>query len=153
MSREAWLIAKGTSSIRVSCSKKTSKMCRNIGIFWHWPETAISNHILDVFSEQGSRIELIPFAMSQASRNTSLDYPQHIIPRTLKIHFLRVDPPWGTPKIIFWQKNYFPIFLFILVTTLNTCWNNIKTWGGICKPYWGWVEPIHSHGITQEKDW
>ena len=31
------------------------------------------------FSEQGSRIELIPFAMSQTSHDTSLDYPQHIV--------------------------------------------------------------------------
>ena len=30
--------------------------CQNIPIFWH---------ILDVFSEQGTRIELIPFSMSQ----------------------------------------------------------------------------------------
>ena len=65
---------------------------RNIEIFWHWPKTAKFDHIFDVFSGQGNRIELIHFALSQASWDTSLDYPQHTIPRTLKIHFFMVDP-------------------------------------------------------------
>ena len=39
---------------------------------------------LDVFSGQGDRMELIPFALCQASRDTSLEYPHHIISRTLK---------------------------------------------------------------------
>ena len=44
-------------------------------------------HVLDVFSGQSDQIELIPFALSRYSRDTSLDYPQHIIPRTLKYMF------------------------------------------------------------------
>jgi hypothetical protein len=35
--------------------------------------------ILDVFSALGVSIELIPFAMRQTSRETSLNYPQHIL--------------------------------------------------------------------------
>ena len=36
-------------------------------IFWH---------VLDVFSEPGGRIELIPFALGQATQGTSLEYQQ-----------------------------------------------------------------------------
>ena len=50
-------------------------------------ECLLKWHVLDVFSALLGRIELILFAMSQASRETSLEYPQHIIPLTLKIHF------------------------------------------------------------------
>jgi hypothetical protein len=39
--------------------------------------------VLSVFSQQGERIKLIPFALCQASLDTSLEYPQHIITRTL----------------------------------------------------------------------
>jgi hypothetical protein len=46
-----------------------------IELFWRWSKTAKSNHILDVFSEQGGQIELISFALSQVSRGVSLDYP------------------------------------------------------------------------------
>ena len=36
-------------------------------------------NVLDVFSGQGDLIELIPCALCQASRDTSLEYPHHII--------------------------------------------------------------------------
>ena len=39
-------------------------------------------HILarfDVFSAPGCRIELIPFALGQATQGTSLEYPQGLI--------------------------------------------------------------------------
>ena len=42
------------------------------------PKSAKFNHILDVFSSWGGRIKLIPFALSQASGDTSLDYPQGV---------------------------------------------------------------------------
>jgi hypothetical protein len=48
--------------------------------------TLIFLPILDVFSKQGDRIEPIPFALSHASWDTSLDYPQHIITNILKFH-------------------------------------------------------------------
>ena len=50
-------------------------------------ECQLKCHILDVFSAVCGRIELILFAMYQASCDTSVEYPQHIIPTTLKIHF------------------------------------------------------------------
>jgi hypothetical protein len=55
-------------------------------IFWHLPRSVKSDNILEVFSGQGDRIELI--ALFQASLDTSLEYPQHIIPRTLKFQFV-----------------------------------------------------------------
>ena len=51
--------------------------------FWGYFETTKSDHVLEVFSGHSDRIELIPFALCQASQDTSLDYPQHIIAKTL----------------------------------------------------------------------
>ena len=66
---------------------------QNIPIFWH---------VLDVFSQQVSPIELIPFALVQTSPDTSLEYPQHNIPTTLKFHFfLDLTPLVGPLKIFF----------------------------------------------------
>ena len=68
--------------------------------------------------------KLISFAMSQAPWDTSLDYPQHVIPRMLKFHFFLGWPPLGDPQKYFSiQKNYFPMFSYILVTLLDTCCN------------------------------
>ena len=50
-------------------------------------KSAKSDHILDIFSGQGAQIELIPFALFQASPDRSSEYPQHSIQRTLKIIF------------------------------------------------------------------
>jgi hypothetical protein len=80
-----------------TCWEKTSKTCLNFGIFWRLPKSAKLDHILEVFSRQGDRIELIPFALLKASSDTSLEYPQRIILRTLKFHFFRVDPPLWDP--------------------------------------------------------
>ena len=68
-------------------------------------------HILAVFSDLRGLIELIPFAMSQASWDTSLDYPQHIIPITLKIHFFKVRPIFGVVEQarIWWNSDFFYI--------------------------------------------
>ena len=52
------------------------------------PRENVQNNILEVFSQQGGLIDLIPFVMGQASPDTSLKYPQHSIPITLKFHFL-----------------------------------------------------------------
>ena len=67
MSQDNWLNSKGISSIRSPSSEKASKMCTNIGIFWHLPTTAILDHILDVFSGLRDQIKVIPFASSHAS--------------------------------------------------------------------------------------
>ena len=50
-------------------------MCTDFAVLGHQQNIPIFQHVLDVFSGQGGRIELIPFAMSQASWDTSLDYP------------------------------------------------------------------------------
>jgi hypothetical protein len=42
---------------------------------------------LSVFSQHSGPIELIPFALVQASPDTSLEYPQHNISATLKFHY------------------------------------------------------------------
>ena len=49
-------------------------------------------HIMDVFSLLSYPIELIPFAMSQASLDTSLEYPQHGFLRNSKIEFFNSLP-------------------------------------------------------------
>jgi hypothetical protein len=129
VSQDAWNNAKGISSIRSPCPKKTSKTCINIGIFYRRPETANSDHSLDVFSGQSDRIKLIPFEFFQASWDTSLEYPQHIILKTFKFHFSGIDPPLGDPQKYFSAKTkHFPVFLSILVTTLDTCCTNLNTY-------------------------
>ena len=45
--------------------------------FWGYFETTKSDHVLEVFSGHIDQIELIPFALCQVSRDTSLEY--HII--------------------------------------------------------------------------
>ena len=94
VSGDAWPNAKGISSIGPTCWEKTSKTCQNIGIFWRLPKSAKLNHILVVFSWQGDQIELIPFALFQASSDTSLEYPQRIILRTLKFLFFVGGKKW-----------------------------------------------------------
>ena len=93
VSQDAWHIAKGISSIRAPCPEKTSKTWSYFAVSGRHLNTPIFMRFGDVFSRQGDRIELIPFALCQASWDTSLEYPQHIIARTLKFHFLGADPP------------------------------------------------------------
>jgi hypothetical protein len=50
--------------------------------FWGYFEITKSDHVLEVFSGHGDLIELIPFALCQASQYTSLEYPQQISART-----------------------------------------------------------------------
>ena len=67
--------------------------CQNIPSF---------THILDVFSGLRNRIELIPFALSQASRDTSLDYPQGVVWRQQIFTYFDATPLlWGL------EFNYF----------------------------------------------
>ena len=56
---------------------------QNMSTFWH---------IMDVFSPLSYLIELIPFEMSQASLDTSLEYPQHGFLRNSKIEFFNSLP-------------------------------------------------------------
>ena len=52
-------------------------------VFWDGiPNSRVISHVLDVFLAPCGRMELISFAMSKASCDTSLEYPQHIIPIT-----------------------------------------------------------------------
>ena len=73
----------------------------------------IFRQVLNVFSQQGGLIELIPFALGQASLDTSLEYPKHIIPRTLKSTFFRLTPLVGPLKLFFNEKKYFPLLSYI----------------------------------------
>ena len=74
-----------------------SKMWSDFDVLVHCQNIPIFLHVLDVLSGQGDRIELIFFALFQASPDTSLEYPQHIILRTLKLHFFSVDTPMWDP--------------------------------------------------------
>ena len=62
-------------------------------------------NVLDVFSGQGDLIELIPCALCQASRDTSLEYPHHIISRTLKFGPKGGQQNFGGPR-----SGTFPLF-------------------------------------------
>ena len=81
------------------------KMCR-FGSMAIYPNILA---LLDVFSIQGDQNEPIPFALCQASWDKSVEYPQHIIPRTLKFHFFGgggglTPHPWGGSKNICQSK-------------------------------------------------
>jgi hypothetical protein len=83
-----------------------------------WANTKISQyfgipifrHILDVFSQQGGPIELVPFALGQASLDTSVEYPQLFLEHRKSI-FVRVDPLVGPVKLVFNEKNEYFLFL------------------------------------------
>jgi hypothetical protein len=93
-------------------------------LFWGIHSSVCWDIPLHVFSSQGDRIELIPFALSHASWDTSLDYPQHIITSTLKFHFFWGWPPFeGAPKMFVDDKHCFLMFSYILVTTLDAFCN------------------------------
>jgi hypothetical protein len=62
-------------------ARRKRPKCGPILLFQNIP---IFMNVLDVFSGEGDQMELIPFALCQASQDTSLEYPHCIIPRTLK---------------------------------------------------------------------
>ena len=95
VSWEAWYNAKGISLIQASCAEKTPKMSLKIDIFSLTDKWAKSDHFFDVFSGQDARIELNPFALYQASQDTSLEYPHGVVCNILKINFF---------KDFFWQN-------------------------------------------------
>ena len=97
VSRGAWYNAKEISLIRASSAEKTPKMFLNIDIFSLTEKWAISDHFFDVFSGQYARIELNPFALYQASQDTSLEYPHEVVWNILKINFFKDWPPLGDP--------------------------------------------------------
>ena len=105
VSQDVWNNAKGISLIQPPWPEKMSKTCSNFAVSGHCLNITIILHVLDVFSGQGDRIDLIPFALCQASWDTSLEYPQHIIPRTLNSHFLGGWPPLEGGQQIFFGKN------------------------------------------------
>jgi hypothetical protein len=52
----------------------------------------VQSSVLDFFSALDDRIELIPFAFNQATRDTSLEYPQHNCLRNSKNEFFNGLP-------------------------------------------------------------
>ena len=62
--------AKVVSLIRSPCPEKTSKMRSNFADFGKRQNSPIFGLVLDVFSQLGGPIELIPFALGQASPDT-----------------------------------------------------------------------------------
>ena len=65
---------------------------KNVPEYWHvfssTDKWAISYYFFDVFSRQDARIELNPFAVCQASWDTSLEYPHGVVCNNLKINLL-----------------------------------------------------------------
>ena len=65
----------------------------NVWKFWvicRCPKSTKFNHILDVFSSWGGRIELNPFALIQASGDTSLDYLSFPFLYFLSVHIMYI---------------------------------------------------------------
>ena len=130
MSQDAWLNAKGISLIRPPGLEKTSKTCWNIGIFCRWPKTAKSDHILEVFLGQCCRNELIPFALSQASWDTSLEYPHGPFWWQQISKYFALCPLFGT-----WKKYFANKYIFfqlhhrggILVHKSTNCWQLVSS--------------------------
>ena len=82
---------------------------------------AIFQQFLDVFSAQDDRIYFWSFACYQASKDTSLEYPQRVFWSNLKIHFFTSGPNFvskkGVGRII--QNLFFsldPISIYIKTT-------------------------------------
>ena len=61
--------------VRILLISANSKIAQYFGTF------------VRVFSKHNGPIEPIPFALVQASSDTSLEYPQHRISVTLKFHY------------------------------------------------------------------
>ena len=104
VSQGAWYNAKRINLIWASSAEKTPKMFLNIDIFSSTDKWAISDHFFDVFSGQDDRIELNPFALYQASWDTSLKYPHGVVWNIFKWNFLMINPPWATLRTHFWGK-------------------------------------------------
>ena len=68
--------------------RKSPKTIENL-LFWQFPKFW---HILDVFSAQDDPIELKPFPLNQASRDTSLKYQQGALWSTLKCQYFSFWP-------------------------------------------------------------
>ena len=99
------------------------RKCPKRGPILLFQNIPIFMNVLDDFCRQGDRMELIPFALCQASRDTSLEYPHHIIPRTLKF-----GPKGGPTKFQGAQVRHFPPFLKISVFC-----NHLQTYKGTRK--------------------
>ena len=95
MSQEAWLNAKGIRSIRLGGPEKTSNMWSNLTVWDNCQNIPLFADILDVFSFLRNRIELISFALNQASRDTSLDYRQGYFEDISFSHILTLQPFCG----------------------------------------------------------
>ena len=93
VSRDAWFNGKGLSSIGSSCAEKTSKMCQNIGNC----RNSKFSLVLDFFSAHIDPIELKPFSLNQASRDTSLEYQQGALWSTWIFDFYPLWPPLRGP--------------------------------------------------------
>ena len=144
MSQEAWLNAKGISSIRSPSPEKTSNMWSDLAVLDKCQNIPIFVHVLDVFSGLGYRIELIPFPLSQASWDTSLDYPQGAFWRQkLSDYFDPIPLLWGlkfkhieVKKIVPMVPREDPCDEFIFISERNPKGKaftniNMETWDNV----------------------
>ena len=104
MPRVAWHNAKGISSIRQCSTEKTSKMYQNMSTFYSMCKIAISEYVLDVFSAPQCRIELIPFALCQATHR----------------HKFRVL----TRPVL--KRKFFNFILHFPMVRIKTCWTYLR---------------------------
>ena len=85
------------SSIGSMCAEKKAKNHWKFAVLTSVRKWPIFLHILDVFSAQDDPIELKPFSLNQASRDTSLEYQQGILWSTLKFQYFWLWPPLRGP--------------------------------------------------------
>ena len=89
-------------------------MWSNFALLDHGQNFPNFQHVLDVFSKADGRIELIPFALSQASCDTSLDYPQRVFWRQIFFNYSAPIPLlWEPEKNDFSEKTTFLIDLIV----------------------------------------
>jgi hypothetical protein len=89
-----------------SAAEKTSKVYRHMSKFCLIRKMAISERVLNVFSEPGHRFELISFALCQATQGKSLEYPQGQFEEKKFPLYFTLYPSWkGLENILQREKN------------------------------------------------
>jgi hypothetical protein len=92
------------SSVQSDHSARPEKTFKCALILPQHQNIAIFLHILDISLGRVIGLSWFLFLLSQASWDTSLDYAQHIIPRTVKFLGL-TRPPLADPTNIVWRNS------------------------------------------------
>ena len=89
----------------------TTQSWENIKDVLKTPKMVIFYHLFDIFSGTSGLIDLIPFALCQATSGTSLEYPHGILWWNLKIAIFGHPGPQGGDSLELnpiYSQNVFP---------------------------------------------